>query len=132
MMISDRIKHDEFLRKLKDEWGLMWRERFDDKVRAESVATRDYPLLLMDRGFIIFATRDFRPLRFSEILDYWASQNMVYAPSPEVGGWGKFIRTIITRSGRRRMNDYAVSPRRNNEGRQLKKGGRGWLHASLK
>lgn len=131
MMMRNREKHDEFLLKLKEEWGLMWRERLDDKIRAESVATRDYPLLLMDRGFIIFATRDFRPLRLSEIIDYWASQNMVYAPNPEAGGWGKFIRTFITRSGRRRMNDYTVSPRRNGV-RQLKKGGRGWLHASLK
>ena len=132
MMMSDREKRDEFLRKLKEEWGLMWRERFDDKFRAESVATRDYPLLLMDRGFIIFATRDFKPLRFSEILDYWASQNMVYSPNPEVGGWGKFIRTFITHPERRRMKDFNPPSSNGNGSRQLKKGGRGWLHASLK
>jgi len=131
-MISDREKRDEFLRKLKEEWILLWRERFDDKFRAESVATRDYPLLLMDRGFIIFATRDFKPLRFSEILDYWASQNMVYAPNPEVGGWGKFIRTFIKRPERRRMKDFTPPSRNSGGGQQLKKGGRGWLHASLK
>jgi len=71
---SDRVKRDEFRRRLKEEWKLLWRERFDDRIRAEGVAVRDYTLLFMDRGFVIFAARDAKAPSFSEIVEFWASQ----------------------------------------------------------
>ncbi len=125
----ERERRDEFLRRLKEEWRLLWRERFDDRVRAEGVAVRDYPLLFMDRGFVIFASRDARAPSFSEIVDFWASQGCIYAPDPAVGGWGKFVRTfIIRRSERRRIVESAKTLNGNCKKQQLKKGGRGWLH----
>ena len=126
---SDRARRDEFLRRLKEEWRLMWRERFDDRVRAEGVAVRDYPLVLVDRGCVIFASRDAKAPSFSEVVDFWASQGLVYAPDPAVGGWGKFIRDfIIRRSERRRIMESAKPSNGSCKKQQLKKGGRGWLH----
>jgi len=126
---SDRARRDEFLRRLKEEWRLMWRERFDDRVRAEGVAVRDYPLVLVDRGCVIFASRDAKAPSFSEVVDFWASQGLVYAPDPAVGGWGKFIRNfIIRRSERRRIMESAKPSNGSCKKQQLKKGGRGWLH----
>jgi len=127
---SDRIKRDEFRRRLKEEWRVLWRERFDDRVRAEGVAVRDYPLVFMDRGFVIFASRDAKAPCFSEVVEFWASQGLIYAPDPNVGGWGKFVRTFLARrSERRRIAESANSSNGNCKKRQqLKKGGRGWLH----
>jgi len=126
---SDRVRRDEFLRRLKEEWRLLWRERFDDRVRAEGIAVRDYLLLFMDRGFVIFASRNAKAPSFSEIVDFWASQGCVYAPDPAVGGWSKFVRTfIIRRSERRRIVESAKPLNGSCKKQQLKKGGRGWLH----
>jgi hypothetical protein len=36
----------------------LWKERFDDKVRAEGVANRDYSSLFVEKGTVIFATRN--------------------------------------------------------------------------
>jgi hypothetical protein len=126
---SDRVRRDEFRQRLKEEWRLLWRERFDDRVRAEGVAVRDYLLLFMDRGFVIFASRNAKAPSFSEIVDFWASQGCIYAPDPAVGGWGKFIRTELgkLRHSRAKMFNEG-QPKRNGKRQQLKKGGRGWLH----
>lgn len=67
----DRAKSDEFRRKLKDDWGLLWKERFDDKMKAEGVAVQDYPLLFVDRGHVIFASRDAKTPSFSEVVEFW-------------------------------------------------------------
>jgi hypothetical protein len=127
--LEARKARDDFMRRLKEEWRLLWMERFDDRVRAEGVSVRDYPLLLMDRGFIIFASRDAKSPSFSEIVEFWASQGLVYAPDPTVGGWGKFVKNFIVRtSDKRRKVDSYKSSDKSRKKQQLKKGGRGWLH----
>ncbi|MEM3640425.1 MAG: hypothetical protein QXH37_00650 [Candidatus Bathyarchaeia archaeon] len=124
-----RKARDEFMRRLKEEWSLLWTERFDDRVKAEGISIRDYPLLFMDRGFIIFASKDAKSPSFSEIVEFWASQGLVYTPDPAVGGWGKFARNFIIGSSRkRRTAESANSPSKRCRKQQLKKGGRGWLH----
>lgn len=123
------IEHDEFRCKLKEEWTLLWRERIDDKVKAEGIAVRDYPLLFMDRGLVIFASRDAKAPNFSEIVEYWGSQGMIYVPNPIVGGWGKFIRTELKKllhSRAKKFNEDELKIKV--EKQQLKKSGRGWLH----
>lgn len=126
---SDRFRRDEFRQRLKEEWRLLWRERFDDRIRAEGIAVRDYPLLFMDRGFVIFASRDAKAPNFSEVVEFWASQGFVYAPDPAVGGWGKFIRTELRNVLHSRAKMFnRGQPKRKGEEQQLKKGGRGWLH----
>lgn len=129
MESKDRVARDEFLGELKGEWRLMWSERFDDRVRAEGVVVRDYPLLLVDRGCVIFASRDARTPSFPEIVGYWASKGSVYAPEPASGGWGKFIRTELRKGAHSRADDFVVNGSRVGlRKQQLKKGGRGWLH----
>ena len=129
MESRSRVERDEFRAKLKLEWTLMWTERFDDKLRAEGIVVRDYPMLFMDRGFVIFASRDARAPSFPEIVESWAVKGCVYSPEPDVGGWGKFIRTElrnVAHSRARTVGDW--QPRVKSEKQQLKKGGRGWLH----
>jgi hypothetical protein len=126
---ESRVERDAFRNKLKEQWGLLWTERFDDRVRAEGVSVRDYPLLFTGRGHVIFATRDAKAPSFSQIMEVWASQGLVYSPDPDVGGWSKFIRTELNRVTHSRARAY-VNGRSNceKEKRQLKKCGRGWLH----
>ena len=126
---GSRAERDAFRSRLKEEWALLWKERFDDRVRAEGVSVRDYPLLFMSRGHVVFATRDAKAPSFSQIAEVWASRGMVYSPDPEVGGWGKFVRTELNRVDRPRARAYVNGQCKSEKERQhLKKGGRGWLH----
>jgi len=119
---------------LKKQWRTLWRERIDDKVRAEGISNKDFSQLFVERGTIIMATRKFKPPDFYEILQQHLSSdtsdiNGVFPPNPTVGGWGRFIRTVLSRQqllARRRRIILAEPVKK--AGQQLKKGGRGWLH----
>lgn len=115
---------------VREAWRLLWRNRIDDKVRAEGVASRDYSLLFVDRGTVIIATRDFKPLDFKEILHLHKVSDVerFVSPHPSVGGWGKFARTVLNRQRRARRWRGPVSHHNREKRLQLKKGGRGWLH----
>ena len=120
----------EMVEELKTEWRKLWQERVDDKVRAEGVAVSDYSSLFVDQGTIIHATRDFKALNFKEILERHQVENAerFIPPSPQVGGWNKFIKTEITSQkpqSHRRAASYCPEKK---EIQQPKKGGRGWLH----
>jgi hypothetical protein len=122
---------EEIIDELKTQYKTLWRERIDDKVRAEGVANRDYSMLFVEKGTVIFATRDFKPLNFKEILDQHkvVDAERVVPPSPHVGGWGKFIRTEIAsqkRHGRVRRTRQYLDDKKQRQ--HLKKSGRGWLH----
>ena len=117
---------------LRKEWRMMWRERIDDKVRAEGISDKDYSQLFVERGTVIVATRKFKPPDFLEILQQHnlCSVSDVFTPHPSVGGWGKYIRTVLRgqqpQTGRRRRPVPPELCRK--KGQQKKKGGRGWLH----
>lgn len=115
---------------VKEEWKLLWRNRIDDKVRAEGIANRDFSLLFVDRGTVIVATRDFKPLDLKDILRLHAIQNVerIVQSHPSVGGWGKFARTVLNKQTRARSWQESAPPRKDKKKLQLKKGGRGWLH----
>lgn len=127
----DEAEWEKFRRKIREEWKRLWRERIDDKFRAEGIANRDYDMLFLDRGTVIFASRDAKIPGFREILEMWAPPDMPYAvaPDPRVGGWRKFIRTELRKvtESRKRRFDYRERPNKS-KNQQLKKGGRGWLH----
>jgi len=127
----DETEWIESRRTLKEEWKRLWRERIDDKVRAEGIANRDYDMLFLDKGTVIFASRDAKIPSFREILELWAPPSMLYAvpPDPRVGGWRKFIRTELRKviESRKRRFDYRQRPNKN-KSQPLKKDGRGWLH----
>jgi hypothetical protein len=120
----------EVVEGLKTDWKKLWQERFDDRERAEGVAVTDYTSLFVAQGTIIHATRDFKALNFKEILERHQVENVerIVQPNAQVGGWGKFIKTEITKQ-RPQMNRRAASycPVKK-EVQQPKKGGRGWLH----
>jgi hypothetical protein len=114
---------------LKLEWKKLWRERVDDKVRAEGVANSDYSSLFVEKGTIIHATRDFKALAFREILDQHqiANGDRFTVPSPYIGGWTKFFKTQIKNQSPQRIR-HAPYYEDRKERQHLKKRGRGWLH----
>lgn len=123
----------EFVDELRGEWKLLWRDRIDDRVRAEGIADREYSKLYVERGTVIVATRDYKPPDFVEILKQHISSDAekLVPPNPAVGGWGKFMRNVLRKQrGPTRRRAPREPDRR--EGQQLKKGGRGWLHFRMK
>ena len=130
---NERAERDEFRRRLKEEWSLLWSERFDDRVRGEGVASRDYPLVFADRGHVIFATREAKAPSLSDIINYWRTQGRVYWPEPSVGGWGRFIRTELKKAAHHGANELrarAAQEPKDKCKQQTKKSGKGWLHQS--
>ena len=124
------LNQKEMVEELKTSWKQLWQERLDDKVRAEGVATNDYVKLFVEKGTIIHAIRDFKPLNFKEILEQnqIANADRFIPPSPQVGGWNKFIKTNITSHRQRRNTRASLYREDKKEKQQPKKGGRGWLH----
>jgi len=124
----------QFVEELKQQWKTLWQERIDDKVRAEGISDKDYSQLFIERGTVIMATRKFKAPDFNEILQQHLTAdssniNDVLPPNPTVGGWGKFIRNVVSNQvpqARRRRNALTEPVKKTNQ--QFKKGGRGWLH----
>ncbi len=124
------INQKELVTELKIQWKRLWRERLDDKVRAEGIAVNDYSDLFIDKGTVIHATRDFKSLNFKEILEEHEIQNAerYIPPDPHVGGWAKFVKNNITNQPiKKRKAELYVEEKK--EKQQLKQNGRGWLHA---
>jgi hypothetical protein len=123
------LKQKEIVDELKIEWRRLWRERVDDKVRAEGIAIDDYSVLFIDKGTIIHATRDFKALNLKDILDQHEILNAerYIPPDPSVGGWTKFVKENITKQQRKDKYTEFYGAQKT-EKRQLKKNGRGWLH----
>jgi hypothetical protein len=124
------LDQKEMVEELKTSWKQLWQERLDDKVRAEGVATNDYAKLFVEKGTIIHATRDFKALNFREILEQnqIANADRFVPPSPQVGGWNRFIKTNISSQRQRRNTRASLYREDKKEKQQPKKGGRGWLH----
>jgi hypothetical protein len=124
------LPEKEMVEEIKIQWKSLWQQRVDDKVRAEGVASNDYAKLFVEKGTIIHATRSFKALSFKEILEQNKVENSerLIPPSPQVGGWAKFIKTSIISQApqRHRRAQLYVEPEK--EEQQPKKGGRGWLH----
>ena len=123
----------EFVDELRGQWKLLWQNRIDDKVRAEGIANQDYSNLFVEQGTVIVATRDFKPPDFVEILQRHVSDDAekLVPPNPAVGGWGKFIRSAISKRRSVASRRAPPEPDRKRD-QQLKKGGRGWLHYRMK
>jgi hypothetical protein len=127
------MRWDEFLKELKMQWRIMWHERIDDKVRAEGISKKDYSLLFLESGTVIVATRKYKAPDFFEIMErnraIFGVGRDIEGANPSVGGWKKFIKTVLNkqqRFARRKKPEFPNSKGRNNL--QQKKGGRGWVH----
>jgi len=118
----------ELRRELKVEWADLWREKYDDEVRAEDVSQREFEKLFVDRGEIIYATRDYKPLSFREIVDHHLGSEMAekVSPDPAVGGWRKFISEHLPKS--KRMNKRERPGVKSDLTQHQRKGGNGWLN----
>ena len=119
---------------VKAEWSLLWRNRIDDKVRAEGIAKKDYSLLFVDQGTVIVATKDFKPLNLKEILRLHQVQNgeRFDSPLPSVGGYGKFARTVLNKQKRAREWKATESVGRGKQKKTQPKKKGGWLHYQMK
>ena len=127
------INRKQLIGELKVQWKTLWRNRIDDKVRAEGIANTDYSLLFIERGTVIIASRDYKPLDFYEILEHHSVRDAdnVVPPNSAVGGWGKFIRNVLRKQSfirRERPAPPKLNPKKE---QQQKKGGKGWLHIKM-
>ena len=129
--MTEVLEEKDAVEVLKAEWKRLWRERFDDRVRAEGVAKDDYSAVFVERGTVILATRNFRLLSFRDVLEKHGvvDAHRFVAPDVHVGGWGKFVRANIVgqKAGKpvKRAASYVAEPKVK---QHLKKGGRGWMH----
>jgi len=114
---------------VKQEWQELWDRKIEDRWRAEDISRREYSVLFVEQGDIIWATRDFKPLQFYDILERHEETlgRRIRPIDPKVGGWGKFIREEIGKSRPRRQLEHEGSTRLRVHC-PAKKGGRGWLH----
>jgi hypothetical protein len=127
----ETLARKEIVDELKSQWKNLWRERIDDKVKAEGIANDDYSKLFVEKGTVIFATRNFKILNFRDILELNGIIDIdkLVPPNPHVGGWGKFTRTFVTNQKAHRRTERALQYLDvKKEHQQTKKGGRGWLH----
>jgi len=127
---ADFLEWKKGVEELKGLWKYLWRSRIDDKVRAEGIASEEFPRLFIEKGTIIVATRDYKPLSFHEILE----KHMIPAvadqanPSPATGGISRFIKNVMGRKTTRREPPPKPKPSKQ---QQRKNGGKGWLHYTL-
>jgi hypothetical protein len=124
------MQQKEFVDELKVEWKKLWRERIDDKVRAEGIAVNDYNSLFIDKGTVIHATRDFKALNFKDILEQHEISNAerYIPPNPNVGGWTKFVKNNITNQPSKGKKSAAFYAQEKKEKQHLNKKNKGWLH----
>jgi hypothetical protein len=130
----ERAEIKEFVNELKTDWKDLWRNRLDDKVRAEGIAKQDYSKLFVEQGTVIMATRDYKPIEFYDILEGYLGRDAQKAcpPNSTIGGWGKFIKTNIRKQKINKTRKYIPPKSNSRKPQQKKKGGRGWLHTKLK
>lgn len=122
---SPDVAVDNFIEEVRGEWQRMWRERIDDHVRAEGIAGHDYGKLFVERGTVVMATRNFSILTLKEILEQHKILNADSSSltNPRPGGWRRFGRAHAYK----RLHEVPKKVEVDKQ-RQLKKGGRGWLH----
>lgn len=130
------LKGSSLSRELLREWRSLWREKYDDKWRAEDVASRDFQLLNIDRGTVIWATRNCKPLTLEDVFRSYERKfgDRLHRPvTPGEGGWGKFTRDVLKKLPKEHNHETlrrvpakdGVEPRACGP---LKKNGRGLLH----
>lgn len=132
MAKTEEFNPKAVIQELKEQWNQMWRERLDDRFKGEGIAAKDYEKLFIERGLVVIATRDFKPLSFSDVVRQHIPQvdeQHLIQPSMHVGGWGKFARDFLLKQGSRAISSKRRAEREmENKLIPPRKKGRGWLH----
>ncbi len=116
----------ELRRSLKEEWEELWLSKIVDGEKAEGISSKDFNRLFVERGEVIHATRNFKPLSFRDILEkHLGSQHAAKLDiDPKVGGWGRFSRTHFPAKSPQRERPMVKV----DSSQHLRKGGAGWLN----
>ena len=125
-MESDTTNAEELRRDLREAWASLWRFKYDDPIAAEGVSITDFPRLFVEGGEIMYATKDYKPISFREVLEkYFSSEDLNrISIDPRVGGWKKFSRTYFpAKQTRRERPKFKVDMTQHQ-----RKGGYGWLN----
>ncbi|MFA5364869.1 MAG: hypothetical protein WC325_06790 [Candidatus Bathyarchaeia archaeon] len=123
----------EFVDDLRTDWKDLWQNRVEDKVRAEGIAKKDYSKLFVERGTVIKATRDFKPIEFFDIVEAYLGidADKTVPVNSTIGGWGKFVKENIKKQNPQTKRTYTPTKQKPAKGQHQKNGGRGWLNAKL-
>jgi hypothetical protein len=116
-------------RELKASWANLWAEKHDDKKIAEGLSTDNYRNLDVDRGQVLYATRDYKSLNFREIYEEAVGKKLADKanPHPSTGGWGKFAKEHF--SGKNHSKPRREEPEFPfDESQHQRKHGKGWLN----
>ena len=130
--MEETLRRSKELRQwLKIEWADLWRYKRDDAINAEGFSLKDYSLLFVDRGEIIHATRDYKPLSFREILEkHVGSEDASKVDlDPQVGGWRKFARQNFPAKSEEKVRREGPGIKSDLSQHQ-RKGGAGWRNKS--
>jgi hypothetical protein len=125
--MTDSWKLARILRlKLKSDWAELWKTKYEDNVKGEGISLKEYDDLFVNRGEIIHATRDFKPLSFREIYEKHVGTEKAERidVNPYEGGWHKFSK-INFPAKRTKRERPTYKPDLNQHQR---KGGAGWLN----
>ena len=125
------IEWKMFVDELREQWKDLWQTRVDDKLKAEGIANDEFPKLFVEKGTVILASRDFKPLDFHEIVRTHMSPIVAdqVNPNPVNGGVGRFIKEYVRRDGSKRREPPQKLKKPQNQ--QQKHGGKGWLHCTI-
>lgn len=127
--MDDRwVRVKELRQMLKADWANLWKTKHEDEIKAEGISVDDFEMLFVDRGEIIHATRDFRPLSFREILEkHVGSEDASRVDiDPNVGGWRKFAKQNFP--ARRRQSKRERPKVKVDLSQHQRKAGKGWLN----
>jgi hypothetical protein len=113
---------------LKADWANLWKTKHEDEIKAEGISVEDFEMLFVDRGEIIHATRDYKPLSFREILEkHVGSEDASRVDiDPNVGGWRKFAKQNFP--ARRRQSKRERPKVKVDLSQHQRKAGKGWLN----
>jgi len=100
---------------VKNQWKTLWREKFEDRLLAESVAIKDYPLVFVDKGTVVSTSKGRCIEGAEEVIrrhEVDLGERFLLPPNPSEGGYGAFIREIIMKQPRwrrRKTDDNTAS-----------------------
>lgn len=127
-MLVGGDEYQKIRKEIKSEWEQLWNTRYDDKTSAEKISIKDFKKLFVDKGEVFVASRCYKPLNFTEILEKNLQGAVIerIQPDPTIGGWKKFSKEFFPAKKKKRRRPYikvdAKQPQR--------KGGAGWINSN--